>query len=77
MTKMLTLAFCNLGLTYSNMCMHDKNNERMVRLNYLFKNQSCIFATIRPSSFAEIIEEIKLNAIYWKSFAALPVALAA
>ena len=74
---LLTLALNNLGLAYSEMCMHDEYNECMVTLSDLFQNQSCIFATIRPASFAEIIEEIKLNVIYWKSFAASPAALAA
>lgn len=74
---LLTLAYNNLGLTYYELCMHAEYNECMIRLNDVFGTQNGIFDLIRPTCFDDIIEEIKLNAIYWKSFAPSPIALAA
>jgi hypothetical protein len=74
---LLTLAYNNLGLTYYELCMYAEYNECMIRLNDVFGTQNGIFDLIRPTCFDDIIEEIKLNAIYWKSFAPSPIALAA
>ena len=74
---LLTLGYNNLGLTYYELCMYAEYNECMIRLNDVFGSQNGIFDLIRPTSFDDIIEEIKLNAIYWKSFVPSPIALAA
>jgi uncharacterized protein (DUF427 family) len=74
---LLTLVYNNLGLTYYQMSMYAEYNECMAKLNDVIGNQNVIFDLIRPNCFADIIEEIKLNAIYWKSFAPSPIALAA
>jgi hypothetical protein len=74
---LLTLVYNNLGLTFYKLCMFAEYNESMVKLNNIVGNQNVIFDLIRPTCFADIIEEIKLNAIYWKSFVPSPIALAA
>lgn len=74
---LLTLVYNNLAMTYYKLCMFPEYNECMVKLNDIVGNQNVIFDLIRPTCFADIIEEIKLNAIYWKSFVPSPIALAA
>jgi hypothetical protein len=74
---LLTLAYNNLGLTYYELSMQAEYNECMMRLNDVFGSQNGLFDFIRSSCFDDVIEEIKLNAIYWKSFLPSPIALAA
>ena len=74
---LLTFTYNNLGLTFYKLCMYAEYNECMVKLDEVVGNRNCILELIRPACFIGIIEEIKLNAIYWKSFFPSPVALAA
>ena len=74
---LLTLTHHCLGHLYHELGMFAESSECMMKLHYVFTNQSDIFESMRLSYFHDIIDEIKLNIVFWKMYVPSPIAIAA
>jgi hypothetical protein len=74
---LLTLTYHCLGHLYYEMGMLTESRECLMKLQHLFMSQSDIYESIRWSSFSNIMNEIKLNIVFWKMYVPSPIAIAA
>lgn len=74
---LLTLTYHCLGHLYYELGMLDESSECMMKLHYVFMSQSDIFESIQFRRFYNIIDEIKLNIVFWKMYVPSPIAIAA
>ena len=74
---LLTLTYHCLGHLYYELGMFSESSECMMKLHYVFMSQNDVFDGIRLSYFYNIIDEIKLNIVFWKMHVPSPIAIAA
>ena len=74
---LLTLTYHCLGHLNFELGMIAESSDCMMKLHYVIVSQPDVFECIRSSHFDHIIDEIKLNIVFWKMYAPSPVAIAA
>jgi hypothetical protein len=74
---LLTLTYHCLGHLYYEFGMCAESSECMMKLHYVFMTRNDIFESIRLSYFYNILDEIKLNIVFWKMYVPSPIAIAA
>lgn len=74
---LLTLTYHCLGHLYYELGMLADSSECMMKLHHVFMSQRDCSESFRLRYFHNIIDEIKLNIVFWKMYAPAPIAIAA